>query len=61
MNKDYQIISKKDSKELARFLSKEGQFLVPMLELIEQTEAAVDEVINVVGRVSVGAILLLSA
>jgi len=39
MNRDYQIINKKDSKELAKFLSKEGQLLLPMLELIEQAEA----------------------
>ena len=61
MNKDYQIISKKNSRELANFLSKEGQLLLPMLELIEQAEAAVDEVIDVVGRASIEAILLLSA
>jgi len=61
MNRDYQIISKKNSRELAKFLSKEGQLLLPMLELIEQAEAAVDEVIDVVGRASVEAILLLSA
>ncbi len=61
MNRDYQIISKKNSRELAKFLSKEGQLLLPMLELIEQAEAAVDEVIDVVGRASIEAILLLSA
>lgn len=27
---DYQIVSQKDSKELAKFLSREGQFLLPM-------------------------------
>jgi putative transposase len=58
---DYQIISKKDSQELAKFLSKEGQLLLPMLELMEQAEAAVDEVIDVIGRASIEAILLLSA
>jgi len=31
---DYQIINYNNSKELAKFLSKEGQFLLPMLELI---------------------------
>jgi len=61
MNKDYQIISKKNSGELAKFLSKEGQLLLPMLELIEQAEVAVDEVIDVLGRASIEAILLLSA
>lgn len=58
---DYQIISQKDSKELAKFLSREGQFLLPMLELIEQAEAVVDEVIDVIGRASIEALLLLSA
>jgi putative transposase len=58
---EYQIISRKDSKELAKFLAKEGQFLLPMLELIEQAQTAVDEVINVVGRSAIEAILLLSA
>ena len=60
-NSDYQIVSKKDSKELAKFLSKQGQLLLPMLDLIEQAEAAVDEVIDVVGRSAIEAILLLSA
>ena len=60
-NSDYQIVSKKDSKELAKFLAKEGQFLLPMLELIEQAQTAVDEVIDVVGRSAIEAILLLSA
>ncbi len=60
-NPDYQIISKKDSKELAKFLAKEGQFLLPMLDLIEQAQTAVDEVIDVVGRSAIEAILLLSA
>jgi hypothetical protein len=58
---EYQIISCKDSKELAKFLAKEGQFLLPMLELIEHAQTAVDEVIDVVGRSAVEAILLLSA
>ena len=61
MQESYRILNKKDSKELARFLAREGQFLLPMLDLIEQAEAAVDEVIDVVGRSAIEAILLLSA
>jgi transposase-like protein len=61
MKKDYQIISKKDSKELANFLAKEGQLLLPMLELIENAQSAIDDVIDVVGRSTIEAILLLSA
>jgi hypothetical protein len=48
---DYQIIDQKQTRELAKFLSKEGQPLLPMLELIEQAQAAVDEVIDVVGLI----------
>ena len=61
MKESYTIVSKKDSKELSRYLAKEGQFLLPMLDLIEQAETAVDEVIDVVGRSAIEAILLLSA
>ncbi len=61
MEKDYQIISKKDSKELTKFLAKEGQLLLPMLDLIETAQTAVDDVIDVVGRSAIEAILQLSA
>jgi hypothetical protein len=30
----YQVVSPKDSRQLSEFLAKEGQFLLPMLELI---------------------------
>jgi len=60
-NTDYQIIDRNQTKELAKFLSKEEQPLLPMLDLIEQAQAAVDEVIDVVGRATIEAILLLSA
>jgi transposase-like protein len=46
---------------LAEFLAKEGQLLLPMLDLIGRAEAAVDEVIDVAGRAALEAILLLSA
>lgn len=61
MKEMYTILSKKDSRELTRYLAREGQFLLPMLNLIQQAEAAVDEVIDVVGRSAIEAILLLSA
>lgn len=46
---------------MARFLAKEGQFLLPMVQLIEQAEVAVDEVIEVMGRATIEAVLLMSA
>lgn len=57
----YRVAEAKDTEKLAEFLAKEGQFLLPLLEMIEQAEAAVDEVIDVAGRAAVEAILLLSA
>ena len=59
--KEYQIIGKKDTKKLAQFLSKEGQLLLPMLELITQAEMAVDELIDLTGRAAIEAVLTLSA
>ena len=61
MKADYQIADRKDSRALARFLSGEGQMLLPMLELIEQAEMAVDELIDVAGRATIEAVLTLSA
>lgn len=61
MKKEYQIADRKDSRALSEFLAKEGQLLLPMLELIEQAELALDEVIDVMGRATVEAVLLMSA
>jgi len=61
MKKSYQVLEKTDSRKIAEWLAKDGQLLLPMLELIEQSRMAVDEVIDVVGRRAVEAILLMSA
>ena len=61
MKKDYQVVSRSDRRALAEFLKKEGQLLLPMLELIEQAEMAVDELIDVAGRATIEAVLTLSA
>lgn len=64
MAERYQIVSADanlNSKELARFLVKEGQLLLPMLELIEQAECAIDELIDVMGRATIEAVLRMSA
>jgi len=60
-NTDYQIISKNDSRKLADFLCQEGQMLLPMVELITQTQMAIDELIDVTGRAAIEAIMTLSA
>ncbi|MEE8576006.1 MAG: IS256 family transposase [candidate division Zixibacteria bacterium] len=57
----YQVANKTDSRKIAEFLSKDGQLLLPFLELICNTEQAVDELIDVVGKAAIEAVLLLSA
>ena len=57
----YQIASNLDRRKIAEYLSKDGQLLLPLLELICNTENAIDEVIDLVGRGAIEAILMLSA
>ena len=61
MKASYQVVSPKDSRPLSEFLAKEGQFLLPMLDLITQAEMAVDELIDMAGRATIEAVLTLSA
>lgn len=58
---EYQVIERTDSRQLAEFLAKEGQFLLPIVELVEQAQMAVDEVIDVAGRATIEAVWELSA
>jgi putative transposase len=57
----YQIANRTDSRKLTEFLCQEGQFLLPMVELITGAEMAVDELIEVTGRAAIEAVLTLSA
>ena len=59
--KAYQIAGSMDRRKIAEYLSKDGQLLLPLLELICNTENAIDEVIDLVGRGAIEAILTLSA
>ena len=59
--KDYQIIDKTDSKKLTEFLCKDGQLLLPLVEMITHTEMALDELIDLTGRAAIEAVLTLSA
>jgi transposase-like protein len=64
MKRPYQIVtnpSKVTSRELAEFLAKDGQFLLPLVKLLERGETAIDAVIDVMGRATVEAVLRMSA
>jgi transposase-like protein len=64
MSANYQIVepgSTVDHRQLSEFLCQDGQFLLPLVDLIEQAQCAVDEVIDVMGRATIEAVLTLSA
>ena len=61
MGKEYQISRKKDSRELAKFLAANEQAILPIVDLIEQSRMAVDELLEVLGRSTLEAVLRMSA
>ncbi len=64
MKRNYHTIThrgKQSGQKLAEFLSRNGQVLLPMVDLIEQSRLAIDELIDVAGRATIEAVLQLSA
>lgn len=61
MKKTYQIADKKNTEELAAYLAESGDVLMPLVELVEGSRMVLDELIDVVGRASIEAVLNLSA
>src|SRR5664279_53271 len=67
MSERYHVVSQGDtpstldSSALATFLAKDGQLLLPMLDLIQNAQCAVDDLIDVMGRATIEAVLLMSA
>jgi transposase-like protein len=54
-------VDRKDSQGFARYLAKNGQLLLPLVELLETSRMVVDELIDVLGRASIEAVLQMSA
>ncbi len=61
MEKSYHIAKKEDTPKLAKWLTQNGQALLPMVEWIEQPKLVVDELTDVLGRAQIEALLRLSA
>ena len=64
MKRSYHTINKQgkaNEQKLAEFLSKDGQLLLPMVDLIEQCRMAFDQRIDVARRATIQAVLDLSA
>ncbi len=57
----YQTATPADTQAYSDFLSRNGQLLLPMVQLIEQSQAALDDVIDVTGRAMIELILQVSA
>ena len=56
MKRTYEVTERADKRAIREFLKREGQFLLPMLELVEHAELAIDEVIEVMGRATIEAV-----
>ena len=61
MKRTYEVASGTDRRAIADFLKREGQFLPAMVELVDRAELAIDEVIEVMGRATIEAVLEMSA
>ena len=66
MKKPYKIVSSASkstpsSRDLADWLAKDGQLLLPLVALLEKGERAIDAVIDVMGRATIEAVLRMSA
>ena len=64
MKRSYHTLATKgeaNARRLAEFFSRNGQGLLPMVDLIEQSRLAVDELIDITGRATIEAVLQLSA
>lgn len=61
MKGTYEVTDGTDRRAIAEFLKSEGQFLLPMVELVDRAELAIDEVIEVMGRATIEAVLDMSA
>ncbi len=64
MRRSYHTVTSKgqsNARKLAEFFSRHGQGLLPMVDLIEQSRLAVDQLIDMAGRATIEAVLQLSA
>ena len=67
MTKSYQIVPPPgsppplDPKQFADLLANDGQLLLPLLDLLENAQCAIDDLIDVMGRATIEAVLRMSA
>src|SRR5262245_57428823 len=55
------VVKRDDRAEITRWLAGNGQALLPMLELLENAQASIDELMNEAARALIEQLLVLSA
>ena len=61
MSKAYQIAEKKETRRIAEFMAANAQAVLPMVDLIEESMMAIDDLVETLGRATIEAVLLVSA
>ena len=61
MSKAYQIADKKQTRRIAEFMAANAQAVLPMVDLIEESMMAIDDLVETLGRATIEAVLLVSA
>jgi len=61
VRREYQITGRKGNAALRQLLAKEGAVLLPMVELIEEGQVAVEELVGQLGQATLEAVLAISA
>jgi len=53
VKKSYRIVIHKDSRSLTQHPTCTGQFLLPIVKIVETSRIAIDELIYILGRASI--------
>ncbi len=61
MKESYRIAKKTDTRKIADYLATHGDYLLPLVDLIETSKIAVGEMVDLLGRANIEAVLHFSA
>ena len=61
MRRNYHILGKDHNEELSEYFSRDGQLLLALVQLLETSEIAVDELIDIAGRSTIETVLKILA
>ena len=61
MRRNYHILDKDHNEELSEYFSRDGQLLLALVQLLETSEIAVDELIDIAGRSTIETVLKILA